>query len=45
MCPHQQKYHEHNGTHYRQPDKMFGVFEFAHTHPNQTRPIPSTGWL
>ena len=37
MCAHQQKYREHNNTDYRQPDKMFGVFKFAHMHPNQFR--------
>jgi hypothetical protein len=34
--PDQQKYQEHNRKRDRQPDKMSGVFEFAHLHPSQT---------
>ncbi len=32
--PDQHKYQEHNRKHDYQPDKMSGVFEFAHLHPS-----------
>ena len=31
--PDQQQYRSHQNKRYRQPDEVFGVFEFAHVHP------------